>query len=630
MESFVDSSDLLRDGEALAARLDTDGYLYVRGLLPRDAVLGVRARFLEAIAAAGWLRAGSAVDEALADPAKACVDPQPAFVEVLRRFYRCPDGHALKLHPNVIGLFERLLGEPVLAHPLLIPRCIFPQRPDFTTPSHQDYPHIQGTTETYSLWLPLGDCPAEMGGIAMARGSHKAGVRDFTVSSGAGGMEVVDPLDGSWVAGPMAAGDVLIFHSLTVHKGLPNASDRLRMSLDNRYQRASEPICERCLVPYAGCGSWDEIYEGWDRPELHVLLARDAAAGRRLRHAVLRAARPHRVRPRRARRPSRDRGADADRAARPERCQARAGERAARRARCGRRPGGRHARLMTIGGLTCCLMPALERATLLDCLRRRRHYATTGGPTGRIILDVAARFDADATVYADDPALGPAAGARARTALMGDIVHLPQGEMTLTVALSAAAPIERVDVFNGRALMTTLRPYGPADLGRRIRVVWEGATYRGRFRQVVWDGRAGVSGDRILAAQPIAFLNRDKLLEREGETGLSWRSATTGNLEGFDIALADGRSGRLALETPLLQVDVALAEIGLEDHVTAAAGELPRLIRICRLPDRSDALHFSGSVAPRLHAQGDNALYVRATLEDGTRAWSSPIYVFRR
>jgi hypothetical protein len=216
------------------------------------------------------------VDEALADPAKACVDPQPAFLDVLRRFYRCPDGHALKLHPNVLGLFERLLGEPVLAHPLLIPRCIFPQRPDYTPPSHQDYPHIQGTTETLSLWLPLGDCPPEMGGIAIARGSHRDGVRDFTVSSGAGGMEVIDPLEGRWVAGPLAAGDVLIFHSLTVHKGRPNASARLRMSLDNRYQRASEPICERCLAPYAGCGSWDEIYAGWDRPEL-MYYWRDAA-----------------------------------------------------------------------------------------------------------------------------------------------------------------------------------------------------------------------------------------------------------------------------------------------------------------------------------------------------------------
>jgi hypothetical protein len=268
MEPLLDSAPLLNDRAALAERLDADGYLLVKGLLPRADVLRVRGRFLEAIAAAGWLRQGSAVDAALADPAKACVDPQPAFVDVLRRFYRCPDGHALKLHPSVIGLFERLFGEPVLAHPLLIPRCIFPQRPDFTTPSHQDYPHIQGTTETLSLWLPLGDCPAEMGGLAIARGSHRDGVREFTVSSGAGGMEVIDPLDGSWVAGPMAAGDVLIFHSLTVHKGLPNVSDRLRMSLDNRYQRASEPVCERCLVPYAGCGSWDEIYQGWDAPEL--------------------------------------------------------------------------------------------------------------------------------------------------------------------------------------------------------------------------------------------------------------------------------------------------------------------------------------------------------------------------
>ena len=115
-----------------------------------------------------------------------------------------------------------------------------------------------------------------MGGLAIARGSHRHGVRDFTVSSGAGGMEVIDPLEGSWVAGPMAAGDVLIFHSLTVHKGLPNASDRLRMSLDNRYQRASEPICERCLVPYAGCGSWDEIYAGLGCAGADALLARAA------------------------------------------------------------------------------------------------------------------------------------------------------------------------------------------------------------------------------------------------------------------------------------------------------------------------------------------------------------------
>ena len=268
MDDFLDSADVRNDAAALAARLDADGYLLIKRLLPRADVLRVRARFLDAVAAAGWLRAGTDVDAAITDPAKACVDPEAPFVDVLRRFYRYEDGHALKLDRNVLSLFERLFGEPVLAHPLLIPRCIFPQRPEFTTPAHQDYPHIQGTTETLSLWLPLGDCPAEMGGLAIARGSHKAGVRDFTVSGGAGGMAVIDPLEGDWVAGPLEAGDALIFHSLTVHKGLPNLSDRLRLSLDNRYQRASEPICERCLQPYAGCGSWDEITAAWSLQDL--------------------------------------------------------------------------------------------------------------------------------------------------------------------------------------------------------------------------------------------------------------------------------------------------------------------------------------------------------------------------
>ncbi|HEX5077724.1 MAG TPA: phytanoyl-CoA dioxygenase family protein [Geminicoccaceae bacterium] len=268
MDPFVDSAGIAADGEAIAQRLREDGYLCVKGLLPREDVLRVREKFVEAAAGAGWLKPDTAKGEAIAEPAKACVDPEAPFVAVLKRFYRGEAGHALKLHPNVIGLFERLFGEPVLAHPLLIPRCIFPQRPEFTTPSHQDFPHIQGTTETMSLWLPLGDCPAEMGGLAIARGSHQDGVRDFTVSNGAGAMEVIDPLEGSWVAGPLEAGDVLIFHSLTVHKGLPNLTDRLRISLDNRYQRASEPICERCLVPYAGCGTWDEIYASWQSKDL--------------------------------------------------------------------------------------------------------------------------------------------------------------------------------------------------------------------------------------------------------------------------------------------------------------------------------------------------------------------------
>ena len=129
------------------------------------------------------------------------------------------------------------------------------------------------------------------------------------------------------------------------------------------------------------------------------------------------------------------------------------------------------------------LMPELTREALFDCIRKRRHYATTGGHGGRMVIDVKARFDAPGTLYHDDPALDyptPPKGVETREAMMGDIVHLPEGGVRLDVDILAAAPIERVDIFNGRDLIATVRPYGQEDLGARIRdvqVFSDGAVY---------------------------------------------------------------------------------------------------------------------------------------------------------
>lgn len=268
MTPFVDSTDLMMDGPALAARMDRDGYLFVKGLLPKDELRALRRAFLELADGAGWLNRDHDLMDAVANPEAACVDPQAPFLEVLRPFYVREDVQAIKHHPNIVALFERMFGEDVLVHPLMVIRNIFPQRPDFTTPAHQDYVHIQGTERCYTAWIPLHDCPAEMGGLQIAAGSHKAGVRDFAVSSGAGGLEVTDPLAGQWVGGSFAAGDAVIFHSLVVHKGSPNTTDRLRQSVDPRFQRASEPVCEVSMRPYADMFTWDEVYAGWQSTEL--------------------------------------------------------------------------------------------------------------------------------------------------------------------------------------------------------------------------------------------------------------------------------------------------------------------------------------------------------------------------
>ena len=58
-----------------------------------------------------------------------------------------------------------LIGDKILVHPMKISRIIFPQNTAFSTPPHQDFVPIQGTTDTYTCWIPLADCPREHGGL---------------------------------------------------------------------------------------------------------------------------------------------------------------------------------------------------------------------------------------------------------------------------------------------------------------------------------------------------------------------------------------------------------------------------------------------------------------------------------
>lgn len=268
MQRFTDSTDLMADGAALAARMRRDGYLFLRGLLPTDAIRGVQRQIGEIARADGWLRRDCPVEAAIADPSGFCVDPDPTYLRTLRRINRLEEYHALKHHPALVGLFERMLGGPILPHPRVLMRNIFPARDEYTTKAHQDFPNVQGTQEVYTAWIPLIDCPLQVGPLQVAGGTHTEGVFDFHIGTGAGGIEISDPLEGRWASGEFALGDVLIFHSMLVHKGVPNHSDRLRMSMDVRYQLVSEPFNLDNANADGQPLPWDEIYAGWQSTEL--------------------------------------------------------------------------------------------------------------------------------------------------------------------------------------------------------------------------------------------------------------------------------------------------------------------------------------------------------------------------
>jgi hypothetical protein len=277
-----------------------------------------------------------------------------------------------------------------------------------------------------------------------------------------------------------------------------------------------------------------------------------------------------------------------------------------------------------VGGLTCYFMPELTRDALFAALRKRRHYGTTGP---RILIELNAAFDRSVVGFSDDPKLGPADELTVRDAMMGDIIRPGPAMMRVAAEVIGTAPIERVDVMHGKQVVKTVRPFAPADLGRRVRVLWQGAEYRGRGRETIWQGTLTLTGNRFARFAPVNFLNPErKVAETAPGTTLAWNSVTTGNLAGIDLWLDAAHGGTLHVETSVVSAAVDLAKLG-DDSVAFDGGGLGRRLDVYRLPetdwDRRLALDHTVTFA----GGADLPVYIRVTQSDGNQAWTSPIYL---
>jgi hypothetical protein len=276
------------------------------------------------------------------------------------------------------------------------------------------------------------------------------------------------------------------------------------------------------------------------------------------------------------------------------------------------------------GGLSCLLASGLTRDALFEALRKRHHYATTGT---RLHLDTRVRFDRDARLYGEDPNMGGQVVGQVRAAMMGDILHTDDGEVTFEVDVSAGAPVERIEIRNRMQVLETWRPYEAAQLGRRIRIIWEGSEYRGRGRQSVWDGSATLEGNAFKSFTPINLWNLDKQVRHPTPGTLAWQALTTGGFGGADVLLEHPTAGTLRIATPLVNAELKVADIGLEDRVLPSGGGIKRQMRVFRLPEANTATTAKLTRRIKRSQAGEDALYVCVTLEDGHLAWSSPIYL---
>ena len=235
------------------------------------------------------------------------------------------------------------------------------------------------------------------------------------------------------------------------------------------------------------------------------------------------------------------------------------------------RPGASHpgsTKFGAYGGLTCVLAPSFTRAGIMQGLHKRHHYGTTGS---RVVLDTRAFFDLPAELFSNDPNLDDVTSQKTSEAMMGDILRCADNEVTFRVDVHGASPVERIDIRNGLETLEVFRPYTEADLGQRIRILWEGSEYRGRGRETVWDGYAELSGNAFTGLTPINRYNLDNRFEKTAAGRLDWTALTTGGFGGFDAVLEDPQAGILKINTALVKEEIAISDIGRDELVFANA-----------------------------------------------------------
>lgn len=243
-----------------------DGYLFFPRLIDPRRIGAVRSDVLRTLAEHGWVEGGPDLDAAAPGPRREPGEPEwwsgYAGVLGLESFNSLAHDEALT------EVMRLVLGDDLLVQPMKIFRSTWPGG-ELPTLPHQDFFFVRGAADVLTAWIPLGANPVGLGGLRVLAGSHAEGLRSVRPGRGIGHVhaDVADD-DPRWTdPHDYQPGDVLVFHSLTVHRAPANVADRLRISADFRYQSSADPIVAAVLHPHESfrgtVPGWPELSKDW-------------------------------------------------------------------------------------------------------------------------------------------------------------------------------------------------------------------------------------------------------------------------------------------------------------------------------------------------------------------------------
>ncbi|MEZ4733675.1 MAG: phytanoyl-CoA dioxygenase family protein [Caldilineaceae bacterium] len=242
---------------AARAQVEETGYLILRGFLPPATLDEARTAINELVDAhADRLVAAGKRRDRLAD------EPFPTRLlnlyaqhmeeapVLFRPQLHLPEFFPLFFDSRLLDLVETVLGDEVRLYPNYSVRPKYPDLAATEVLWHQDGGYTAGDVadlRMVNVWTPFVPARVENGCMQFIPGTHKLGSvpherRQYYLEIA---PAVLAEHQARAVNIELDPGDLVLFHNLLFHRGLPNHSGQIRWSADWRYQDATQPTLRK-------------------------------------------------------------------------------------------------------------------------------------------------------------------------------------------------------------------------------------------------------------------------------------------------------------------------------------------------------------------------------------------------
>ena len=252
----------------------------------------------------------------------------------------------------------------------------------------------------------------------------------------------------------------------------------------------------------------------------------------------------------------------------------------------------------TRGGYTAVYAEELTREALWEAFWARRVYGTTGE---RIILDV-----------------------NVNGHKMGEEIDA-KDSVSVSVNAHGTKSLHSIEVMRGTECVYRHPFADPVDDEKLIKMQWMGARVKSRPKIVNWNGGLSIDKGKIISYREYAFDYVHQGVRQINEKELEWNSSTGGDPDGVVLELDAPREAVISFQSNPVSFQFKPAEITAIPYITEI-GPVNQRVIVQAITKKTTPKNLAFDTRVDL-VDGLNPVWVKVTQEDGSMAWSSPVYV---